>query len=120
MKAPEWMHRWLAKLAGPGWKRYVNTGNSLERKARIKEMLEKEKVLKQMAEADKQRVKFGGPGTCPTCGEIVSNLALHAAMCGKWDDFGNPVLSELAEADRESNIRLNRDEELENIRLIRG
>ena len=120
MKAPEWMHEKIRAIFRPFWRVYVDSGNSLERKARIKEMLEKEKILKQMAEADKQRVKLGGPGICPTCGEIVANLALHAAMCGKWDDFGNPVLSGLAEADRESNIKLNRDEELEKIRLIRG
>ena len=73
MKAPEWMHNWLAKLTRPGWKCYVDTGNSLERTARIKEMLSKERIFK-----------------------------------------------ELAEADRESNIKLDRDEELEKIRLIRG
>ena len=68
-----WIERKLRKFFRPPWEAYVDTGNSLERKARIREMLEKEKILK-----------------------------------------------ELAEADRESNIRLNRDEELEKIRLIRG
>ena len=73
----------------------------------IRQMLEKEKILEQMAEADKQRVKFGGPGICPTCGEIVANLALHAARCGKYDYFGEPILKELAEANIESNIELD-------------
>ena len=63
MKAPEWMHRCLAKLTGPGWKRYVDTGNSLERRARIKEMLEKEKILKELAEADWESNITLDPGT---------------------------------------------------------
>ena len=73
-------------------------------------MLEKEKVLKQMAEADKQPVKLGGMGRCYKCGEFVSNLALHEARCGQWTEFSDstdPVLKELARADLESRIILD-------------
>ena len=54
MKAPEWMHDWLAKLTGPGWKWHAEKSASVERNKRIKEMLSKERVLKELAEADRE------------------------------------------------------------------
>ena len=117
MKAPDFMHDWLAKLTRPFWKRYVDGGNS--RKAKIKEMLEGKMAgtsahLSFRAGHDGPRgdirgvypIKLGGMGRCYRCGEIVSNLALHEARCEQWTEFGEPVLKELAEADIESNITL--------------
>lgn len=107
MKAPEYLHEKLAAIFRPIWKWRARPSASTERNKRIREMLEKERILKELAKADKQPVKLGGMGRCYRCGEIVSNLALHEARCGQWDDFGNPVLSELEKADRESRITMD-------------
>ena len=63
MKAPEWMHEWLAAIFQPIWEWHAKPNASSERQKRIKEMLEKEKVLKELAEADWESNITLDPGT---------------------------------------------------------
>ena len=58
-----WIEHKLRAFFRPPWEAYVSTGNSLERKARIREMLEKEKILKELAEADLESRITLDPGT---------------------------------------------------------
>ena len=63
IKAPEWMHEKLAAIFRPLWKWHARPNKNTERNKRIREMLEKERILKELAEADLESRITLDPGT---------------------------------------------------------
>ena len=63
MKAPEYLHEKLAAIFRPFLRWHAKPNKNTERNKRIKEMLEKEKILKELAEADRESNITLDPGT---------------------------------------------------------